>query len=199
MVSKSVHKVSQRHTSIPWRIDTYLIDLDELLPLLHTLKDDAVDWAKPTIDFMDHSDSDTERDPDSRPNSSEIGSPPSGPSLGVLVSTTTVIESTSPAAEDQPPSFGRRPSSVASATAGLSETEEQELRRVGKLILALEPEDIAQEITRADHELFMSIQVCLNSAVRGKKLIPDHSRETGYGMHTQPAATVILQSMHSIK
>ncbi|CAE6422597.1 unnamed protein product [Rhizoctonia solani] len=133
-------------------------DLDELLPLLHTLKDDAVDWAKPTIDFMDHSDSDTERDPDSRPNSSEIGSPPSGPSLGVLVSTTTVIESTSPAAGDQPPSFGRRPSSVASATAGLSETEEQELRRVGKLILALEPEDIAQEITRADHELFMSIQ-----------------------------------------
>ncbi|CAE6408309.1 unnamed protein product [Rhizoctonia solani] len=134
-------------------------ELDELLPLLHTLKDDAADWAKPTIDFMEQSDSDTERDPDSRPNSSEIGSPSSGPSLGVLVSTTTVIESTSPtAAEDQPPALGRRPSSVAPVTTGLSETEEQELRRVGKLILALEPEDIAQEITRADHQLFMSIQ-----------------------------------------
>ncbi|KAF8761740.1 Guanine nucleotide exchange factor for Ras-like small GTPases [Rhizoctonia solani] len=134
-------------------------DLDQLLPMLNTLKDDATDWAKPTTDFTECSDSDTERDPDSRPNSSEIQSLSSSPPLGVLVSTTTVIESTSPlVVGDEPPTTGRRLSPVAPLVTGLSETEEQELRRVGKLILRLEPEEVAQEITRVDHELFMSIQ-----------------------------------------
>ncbi|CAE6448402.1 unnamed protein product [Rhizoctonia solani] len=139
-------------------------ELEERLPGLNACKDEATDWAKPTVDFMEHSDSDTERDPDSRPNSSEIQSSLSGPSLGVLVSTTTVIESSSspvlppaPPAQ-QSPVLTRRPSSVASVVAQLSETEEQELRRVAKLIQALNPEDVAQEISRTDYELFMSIQ-----------------------------------------
>ncbi|KAH7345017.1 hypothetical protein B0J17DRAFT_638008 [Rhizoctonia solani] len=133
-------------------------ELEERLPLLNACKDEATDWAKPTVDFMEHSDSDTERDPDSRPNSSEIQSPSSGPSLSVLVNTTTVIESASSPTAQQSPVLTRRRSSVASVVIQLSETEEQELRRVGKLIQVLNPEDVAQEITRTDHELFMSIQ-----------------------------------------
>ncbi|KAJ1311462.1 hypothetical protein OPQ81_009951 [Rhizoctonia solani] len=133
-------------------------ELDECLSSLGTLKDDATDWAKPTVDFTEHSDSDTERDSDSRPNSSEIQPPPSAPSLSVLVSTTTVVESASSPSIHQYPVLARRPSSVAPAIMELSETEEQELKRVGKLILGLEPEHVAQEITRIDHELFMSIQ-----------------------------------------
>ncbi|KDN50204.1 hypothetical protein RSAG8_01540, partial [Rhizoctonia solani AG-8 WAC10335] len=133
-------------------------ELEERLPLLNTLKDDARDWAKPTVDFTEHSDSDTERDPDSRPNSSEIQSLSSGPSLSVMVSTTTVVEPASSPAAYQSPALRRRPSSVAPVVAELSETEEQELKRVGKLIQALNPEDVAQEIARADHELFMLIQ-----------------------------------------
>ncbi|CAE7060819.1 unnamed protein product [Rhizoctonia solani] len=131
--------------------------LEERLSLLSTLKDDATDWAKPTIDFTEHSDSDTERDPDSRPNSSEIQSS-SGPSLSVLVSTTTVVEPASSPATHQPPVITRRPSSVTLVVEELSETEEHELKRVGKLIQALNPEDVAQEIARTDYELFMSIQ-----------------------------------------
>ncbi|KAG8734143.1 hypothetical protein FRC11_010888 [Ceratobasidium sp. 423] len=133
------------------------LELEEHLPLLNTLKDDATDWAKPTLDFTEHSDSDTERDPDSRPNSSEIQCS-SGPSLSVLVSTTTVVESASSPAAHQSPTLARRPSSVAPVVRELSETEEQELKRVGKLILASNPEHVAQEITRIDHEFFMSIQ-----------------------------------------
>ncbi|CUA76706.1 Ras guanine nucleotide exchange factor K [Rhizoctonia solani] len=133
-------------------------ELEERLPLLNTLKDDATDWAKPTVDFMEQSDSDTERDPDSRPNSSELQPSSSSPSLSVLVSTTTVVETASSPAAPQSPVLARRPSSVAPIMTELSETEEQELKRVGKLIQALNPEEVAQEIARIDHELFMSIQ-----------------------------------------
>lgn len=59
----------------------------------------------------------------------------------------------------QSPVLARRPSSVAPVVTELSETEEQELKRVGKLIQTLNPEEVAQEIARADHELFTSIQV----------------------------------------
>ncbi|CAE6476596.1 unnamed protein product [Rhizoctonia solani] len=134
-------------------------ELEGCLPLLNTLKDNATDWAKPTVDFTEHSDSDTERDPDSRPNSSEIQSSAPGPSLGgVLVSTTTVVEPATSPATHQSQVLAQQLSSVAPAVTELSETEEQELKRVGKLIQALDPEDVAQEIARTDHELFMSIQ-----------------------------------------
>lgn len=131
---------------------------------MHELVDEAKDWAKPTTDFTEHSDSDTERDPESRPNSQEIQSASPRPSLAVIVSTTTVIEPAPPATPQSHSAVVRRASSSAPVITTLSETEEQELRRVAKIMLTLDPEHIAEEITRGDLNMFMAIKVCLLAA-----------------------------------
>lgn len=172
-------------------------EIGERIEFLQTLVDEAVDWAKPTLDFNEHSDSDTEHDLDceSRPHSSETNPISPVASIEVSVSTSvavTPVPEPTPANNDSNntgtannvndtnesnagPSTPRprltllrRPSDAAPLPLlTLPEAEEKELRRVAKLLLTIDPERLAEEITRGDLEVFLTIKVSALSPSTG--------------------------------
>jgi hypothetical protein len=198
-IQRGLHKASYLYVSSSVNLPSPT-ELQQIVESLYDLVDEAKDWAKPTVDFTENSDSDTERDPESRPNSSELNSSSPRPSLAIMVSTTTVVEP-APLANPSHSTVVRRPSSTAPVAIALSDTEEQELRRVAKVMLTLDPEHIAEEITRGDLEMFMAIKVhSLIAAICAcTDILRDQSRATGCATHTLYAATVTRRCMRLTK
>ncbi|KAG8678019.1 hypothetical protein FRC08_018123, partial [Ceratobasidium sp. 394] len=139
--------------------------LHQRLDFLRTRTDDCVDWAKPVTDFTEGEESDSE-DPDSRTQSSETNRASPIASIKISVSTSVAV---APAPEPEPvpdneasesragPStsmlrprslFLRRNSMEPPPRLTMPEHEERELRRIAKNMLTMDPEHVAEEITR---------------------------------------------------
>lgn len=134
------------------------------LEILRNLKDDALDWAKPTLDFIEHPDSDTDHDTDSRPRSSEVAPASRAPSSDSATrpdtSATPVTDSAVAGSSTPRPklTFSGRSSAVTSPLP-VPEADRKELLQAAKLLLTEDPEDVAEEITRVDLQLFLDVKV----------------------------------------
>ncbi|KAF8609632.1 ras GEF [Ceratobasidium sp. AG-I] len=143
-------------------------ELVERLEVLRTLTDDSGDWAKPTSDFVEHPDSDTDHDTDSRPRSSEANPASRAPSsdsatrpdMSIAPTSNPVAVDDTPAAGTSTPrprlTFSSRTSAVTSPPP--HEPNKKELIQAAKLLLTEDPEYIAEEITKGDLELFLSVK-----------------------------------------
>ncbi|KAG8745699.1 hypothetical protein FRC10_007179 [Ceratobasidium sp. 414] len=188
--------------------------LHQRLDFLRTRTDDCVDWAKPVTDFTEGEESDGE-DPDSRPQSSELNRASPIASIKISVSTSVAV---APAPEPAPdneanearagPStsmlrpkslFLRRNSMEPPPQLTMPEHEERELRRMAKHTLSMDPEHVAEEITRVDVEIFMGLKVgdLPSSDLYKLTVLMMNSLAIGCDTGTRHAATAILRYTRS--
>ncbi|KAG9101036.1 hypothetical protein FRC06_003427 [Ceratobasidium sp. 370] len=188
--------------------------LHQRLDFLRTRTDDCVDWAKPVTDFTEGEESDSE-DPDSRPQSSEQNRASPIASIKISVSTSVAV---APAPEPAPenetneskagPStsmlrprsmFLRRNSMEPPPRLTMPDHEERELRRIAKNMLTMDPEHVAEEITRVDVEIFMGLKASDFPSLDSHKLtvLMTHSLAIGCDMGTRRVATAILRYTRS--